>query len=280
MAILSHLPQKMIRLANHLLTEQSGVAALDAVQGTVLSKRIQTVETVHIRDKSYNNDQVVDMLHIYWNELKNGCYTVTLETGVHTWRANIYKHSNAYGDYMISSYSNVYQAPIVGKIFNGTWTDYGEVALKSDSIYNQYTLTIEGDDNIYYPVVFPFVNERSNQLEIMKYVHDPIEWSGILRAKFEYGTSGWGGYMNFRKTHYCLWNKNLIANAVLGTGAVSNFIVWLKGGGIPYKITDNVNKGKGMIYYERTNLSYHVDYPYYIEPRTTIETAYQTQIQP
>lgn len=266
-------------LANHLLTEQSGIAALDAAQGTILSKRIQTIETVHIRDKSYNNDKVVDMLHAYWGELKNGCYTVTLETSFHTWRANVYKHSNPYGDYMISSYSNVYQAPKIGKIFNGTWSDYGEVALKSNLNYNQYTLTVEGNENIFYPVVFPYKREYLNIVELSKYVSVPKPNSGMLRAKIEYTVSGWGGYPFFLKTAYYLRTKDFIANGLIGQTSIYNLILWLRGG-TQYTITDNVNNGLPQIYYEYTNLSDRPDYPFYVEPRTTIAEQFQKEIQP
>lgn len=99
-----------------------------------------------------------------------------------------------------------------------------------------------------------------------------------MRARFEYATSGWGGYPYFLKVTYHLrTQKDFIANEAVGRGAVYGLILWLPGA-TPYNIVDNVNRGKATIYFEKTDISPPKDYPpYVVESTTTIIEDYKEQ---
>lgn len=283
MPVLIKLPKpKHNELVNHLLTEQSGVGALDAKQGKVLSDRLNTLETITIRDLNYNDTQAVNMLHDYWNQLKIGTYTVLLITSGGTWRANIYKHSDPYGDYILSSYfrlDTTYKAPLIGKILNGQWFDYGELALTSSIRRKEYTMTVGGNLNTFYPVSFSGRSQYTNIIELTKHFNTPTLNSGGLRAKIEYGLPAWGGYPSFIKIHHYLKTTNFIADVKMENESVNTLIVWLRGD-TQYNVIDNLNTIPPVICYERTNLSKNPSYPFYVEPRTTIAEEFKHSIHP
>lgn len=281
MAILNHIPKKTRELANNLETTIAGVAALDAAQGKVLKEFAERL--FHVRWTEQGEQVNIDS-----TKLEGRFYAIGDSTkGTKPFGYGTLLHvKTTETDLAQLAFSTAENKLAIRYTNNGMigWSTWSYVVMQETfenrPIYNQYTLTVDGDENTFYPVHFPFVYEYMNTVEITKAIHTPSVNTGKLRAKFEYGCSGWGGYPSFRHTAFYLYDRPFIANTKLGLSAVNSLIVWLRGGGIPYEITHNVNRGKATVYYTKTDLSPSKDYPYIVEPTTIIAEEYKEQKYP
>lgn len=281
MAILNHIPKKTRELANNLETTIAGVAALDAAQGKVLKEFAERL--FHVRWTEQGEQVNIDSM-----QLEGRFYAIGDSTkGTKPFGYGTLLHvKTTETDLAQLAFSTAENKLAIRYTNNGMigWSTWSYVVMQETfenrPIYNQYTLTVDGDINTFYPVVFPECSEYLNIIELSKYVARPANNTGALRARFEYATSTWGGYPHFLKVAYHLrTQKDFIANAEIGRDAVYGLILWLRGA-TPYEITHNVNKGKATVYYERTDISYRPDYPHMVEPTTTIAEEYKEQKYP
>lgn len=140
-------------------------------------------------------------------------------------------------------------------------------------------LEVEGAANTFYPCIFP-CSQKETVIEIVRGIHVDWHGAGALRSKFRFGTASWGSYPNFKCIEYCIQpNQTFIAALEQYTNQVSNPIFYLRGGYSYTIYTNNTILPKVSIYYEKTDAG-REGYPFYVEPRTTIQEEFKSSIYP
>ncbi len=117
------------------------------------------------------------------------------------------------------------------------------------------SVTVGGDANTYYPVVFSNGYEDW-RLFIRKQVHDLAQWDGTLTAEIEWHSSTWGGdagYVELRRLYQNHANK-FLADWAQSAGPNSFAIVWLRGGGRTYQWRTSRWVGAPTVYLTTTDL--------------------------
>ena len=143
-----------------------------------------------------------------------------------------------------------------------------------------HTVVVEGDKDTYYPVriYLPSAKTMPTYVSIHKNLGTQTpeidgnhsNGTSSMWLIYEGRNRSWDGNGGYLKTWYrYMGYANLCAHADIGTSAVGDLIVWLRGGGCLYQVSKTANTAEPSIYYEETNIGTE-DYPYMVAPRTDL----------
>lgn len=145
------------------------------------------------------------------------------------------------------------------------------------------TIEIGGDSNTYYPVTIEIKGEYNQNyysndvfitrtLEMKCYPSYPNchrDGTSSLSLNIVFRNRGWDGGCNDIKVMKCEepYSKHL-GKIETSSMEFQGIIVWLRGGGTEYQISSKYPIYDCKVYYSRSNISYSVNYPQYVEPLT------------
>ena len=141
-------------------------------------------------------------------------------------------------------------------------------------------IEVNGDSSYYYPVTVKPIkteNYRAIRVGLGKFLETKTanysgnHPSGTSSCSYEWimSAGGWDGNERFLRLFYGMYTyAPLLSHIEMQGGCYSGIVLWIRGGGISYKISCD-DLFSVNIYYEQTNLGYG-DYPYYVSPRTDI----------
>lgn len=143
-----------------------------------------------------------------------------------------------------------------------------------------HTIVVEGDKDTYYPVriYLPSAKTMPTYVSIHKNLGTQTpeiegnhsNGTSSMWLIYEGRNRSWDGNGGYLKTWYrYMGYANLCAHADIGSSAVGDLIVWLRGGGCLYQVSKTANTAEPAIYYEETNIG-TTDYPYMVAPRTDL----------
>lgn len=143
-----------------------------------------------------------------------------------------------------------------------------------------HTIVVEGDKDTYYPVriYLPSAKTMPTYVSIHKNLGTQTpeiegnhsNGTSSMWLIYEGRNRSWDGNGGYLKTWYrYMGYANLCSHADIGSSAVGDLIVWLRGGGCLYQVSKTANTAEPSIYYEETNIGTE-DYPYMVAPRTDL----------
>ena len=120
----------------------------------------------------------------------------------------------------------------------------GMHANKSYGVGKQYDFTVNGDDDIFYPVVISGAsNARMTRITVFRGYNEtaPSTWNtashkGGLTLTYDIRVGGWGGYPNMLNVHDFGEIYSRICGGVYWTAHTMKHVIWLRGGGASYHI--------------------------------------------
>lgn len=180
--------------------------------------------------------------------------------------------------------SNAYVVQKITQVINGNFSyyrvrteNYWDVWRKfvtEDELLNyDYTkykeITVQGDPDTYYPVVFTGINDWDAKICIKKYVHDYAQWDGWLRFEIDVASPTWGGSGQYSIPKVFMESNNhFVGDFHWTNNSGAGFVVWLRGGGRTYSYYCNRLQADGYVnvYYSSTNIVSDQTYPEIVEP--------------
>ena len=120
----------------------------------------------------------------------------------------------------------------------------GKHANLSYGVGKQYDFTVNGDDDIFYPVVISGSNSpRMTRITVFRGYSEtaPSTWNnashkGGLTLTYDIRVGGWGGYPQMLNVHDFGEIYSRICGGVYWTAHTMKHVVWLRGGGASYHI--------------------------------------------
>lgn len=180
----------------------------------------------------------------YWGVTREGTWSFYSDPS-----ANFYANSSMRAPAFYDRNNTAYFTdPASTSYLNGLQIQSGNVWM-----HNSRTLSLSGDPDTFYPVVFPH-DARHNVIQIRKHVHNYQTWDGRLAAEIHSWSSTWGGdqgYAYLAKNRYN--NRQYIAKVAQSAGPNNYVVVWLRGARSYSVYTSPVDR-VGTPYYSTTDL--------------------------